>query len=242
MVKLGINIDHIASIRNLRKGFFPDPVEAARIVESAGANGITVHLREDRRHINDDDVKKLKRNIRTKLNLEMSVAPDIVDFAKKIIPDDVCLVPEKRQELTTEGGLDVISNERKIERVVDILRSKNIRVSIFIDPDLRQIETAKKIGADFVELHTGAYANAKSKNAKLQELNKIRLAAESALQLGLGLNAGHGLDYRNVKPIAKINGMHELNIGYSVICRAVFVGLFQAVKEMKKEIKRLEKL
>ena len=233
MVKLGVNIDHIASIRNLRKGFFPDPVFAAKIAEDAGADGITVHLREDRRHINDGDVKNLKRKIKTKLNLEMSISADIVAFAKKIVPDYVCLVPEKRQELTTEGGLDIVSNRKKIEKVVSVLKDKKIMVSIFIDPDFEQIESAKKIGADFVELHTGNYADANNKIKRLKELVKIQKASEYVLHLGLGLNAGHGLDYENVQDIAKISGMNELNIGYSIICRAVFVGLFQAVKEMR---------
>ncbi|MDD5686373.1 MAG: pyridoxine 5'-phosphate synthase [Elusimicrobia bacterium] len=233
MVKLGVNIDHIASIRNLRKGCFPDPVYAAKIVGKAGADGITFHLREDRRHITDEDVKRLRKEIKTKLNLEMSIAPDIVKFAKKIGPDDVCLVPEKRQELTTEGGLDVVSNKKMIGRVVEELKNKKICVSIFIDPDFRQIDAAKDIDADFVELHTGSYANAPNEVKRRKELKKIQNASKYVLQLGLGLNAGHGLDYENVKDIAKIKGMNELNIGYSIICRSVFVGLSNAVKEMK---------
>ncbi|PKM92726.1 MAG: pyridoxine 5'-phosphate synthase [Elusimicrobia bacterium HGW-Elusimicrobia-4] len=239
MVKLGVNIDHIASIRNLRKGFFPDLVYAAKIAEDAGADGITVHLREDRRHINDADVENLKRIIKTKLNLEMSISADIVAFAKKIVPDYICLVPEKRQELTTEGGLDILSNHKKIEKIVKDLKDKNIVVSIFIDPDFEQIESAKKIGADFVELHTGNYADARNKTERKKELAKIQNSADLVLKLGLGLNAGHGLDYENVQGIAKIRGMNELNIGYSIICRAVFVGLFQAVKEMKSLISNI---
>jgi len=235
-VKLGINIDHIASIRNLRKGFSPDPVFAARVVERAGADGITVHLREDRRHINDDDVRRLKKSIKTKLNLEMAVANDIVDFAKKIVPDDVCLVPEKRQELTTEGGLDVVSNKNRIKKVVSELKNKKIKVSIFIDPYEKQIGAAKEVGVDCVELHTGRYADAKNKAERLRELKRIQTASKLVLKLGLGLNAGHGLDYKNVSGIAKIKGMNELNIGYSIICRAVFVGLSQAVKEMKDKL------
>ncbi len=242
MVKLGVNIDHIASIRNLRKGFFPDLVYAAKIAEDAGADGITVHLREDRRHINDADVENLKRIIKTKLNLEMSISADIVAFAKKIVPDYICLVPEKRQELTTEGGLDILSNHKKIEKIVKDLKDKNIVVSIFIDPDFEQIESAKKIGADFVELHTGNYADARNKTERKKELAKIQNSADLVLKLGLGLNAGHGLDYENVQGIAKIRGMNELNIGYSIICRAVFVGLFQAVKEMKEAIEKLGKI
>jgi len=238
MVKLGVNIDHIASIRNLRRGFFPDPVFAAHIAEDAGADGITVHLREDRRHINDGDVKNLKRIIKTKLNLEMSISTDIVAFAKRIVPDYVCLVPEKRHELTTEGGLDIVSNRKKIEKVVGELKGKKIKVSIFIDPAFEQIDIAKKIGADFVELHTGKYADARNKTERKKELVKIKKASEYVLQLGIGLNAGHGLDYENVRDIAKIRGMNELNIGYSIICRAVFVGLFQAVKEMREILKK----
>jgi len=240
MPKLGVNIDHIASIRNLRKSAFPDPVFAAKIAEDAGADGITVHLREDRRHIHNDDVKRLRKSIKTKLNLEMSVSADIVAAALKIIPDCVCLVPEKRQELTTEGGLDILSNHKKIKKIVKDLKDKNIVVSIFIDPDFRQIGAAKEIGADFVELHTGNYSDAKNKIIKKRELVKIQKASEYVLQLGLGLNAGHGLDYENVRGIAEIRGMNELNIGYSIICRAVFVGLFQAIKEMKEIIKSAE--
>jgi len=232
-VKLGVNIDHIASIRNLRKGVLPSPVEAAKIAESAGAEGITVHLREDRRHINDEDVKDLRKSIKTKLNLEMSIAPDIVRVAENILPDDVCLVPEKRQELTTEGGLDVSSNLKKIAEIVARFKKKKINVSIFIDPDFGQINAAKKIGADFVELHTGKYADAKTAAVRRQEFLKIKDASEYALKLNLGLNAGHGLDYENVSKIAKIKGMNELNIGYSIICRAVCIGLFDAVNEMK---------
>ncbi|HAM39390.1 MAG TPA: pyridoxine 5'-phosphate synthase [Elusimicrobia bacterium] len=240
MIRLGVNIDHIASIRNLRKGDFPDPVYAAEIVEDAGADSITVHLREDRRHINEKDVKQLKDIIRTRLNLEMSVAPEIVGFAKKINPDSVCLVPEKRQELTTEGGLDIIKNRLKIQRVVNELKSSGKTctfVSIFINPDFKQIKAAKEVGADFVELHTGRYADAKSEVERKKELRKIQIASDAVLEMGLGLNAGHGLDYNNVGEIVKIRGVQELNIGYSIICRAVFVGLFNAVKEMKKLLK-----
>lgn len=248
----------------------PDPVDAAKIVESAGADGITVHLREDRRHINDKDVENLKKSIRTKLNLEMSIAPDIVEVAKRIVPQNVCLVPEKRQELTTEGGLNIVSNTKKTENVVKDLKDKKIVVSIFIDPDFEQIKTAKRIGADFVELHTGRYAESNEKmrgfiptvapdfnrggmpkpeashnivaevlTSENDELKKIKDVSQYALELGLGLNAGHGLDYENVREIAKIKGMNELNIGYSIICRALFVGLFQAVKEMKNILKQI---
>jgi pyridoxine 5-phosphate synthase len=233
MVKLGVNIDHIASIRNLRRGLLPSPVEAASIVEKAGAQGITVHLREDRRHINDDDVRSLRKSIKTRLNLEMSIAPDIVAFAAKIGPDYVCLVPEKRQELTTEGGLDVVSNSAKIKKVVDTLKKRGIGISLFIDPVLAQIKASKEVGADYVELHTGRYADAPDKKSRLAELKKLKTGSRYVVSLGLGLNAGHGLDYDNVVSVAEIPEMKELNIGYSIICRAVFVGLGRAVREMK---------
>ncbi|OQA91585.1 MAG: Pyridoxine 5'-phosphate synthase [Elusimicrobia bacterium ADurb.Bin231] len=236
MVKLGVNIDHIASIRNLRLGKLPSPVQAAEIVESAGAAGITVHLREDRRHINDGDVITLRKSVKTKLNLEMSVAPDIVQFALNILPDDVCFVPEKRRELTTEGGLDLRSDMSRMRKIIGKLKSKNVRVSVFIDPVADQIRAAKDIDADFVELHTGKYAESFTAGSYKRELKRLTDAAGLALSLGLGLNAGHGLDYNNVCPIAAINGMNELNIGYSIICDAVFAGLFESVVKMKKLI------
>ncbi|MBN1384457.1 MAG: pyridoxine 5'-phosphate synthase [Elusimicrobia bacterium] len=241
MVRLGINIDHIASIRNLRQGNFPDPVNAAKIVEDAGADGITVHLREDRRHINEKDVERLKKEIKTKLNLEMSIASDIIDIACKIVPHDVCLVPEKRQELTTEGGLDVVSNSKNIASAVKKLKDKNIIVSIFIDPNEKQAERAKEIGADFVEIHTGRYADAENENDRIRELEKIKNVSGYLIRLGMGMNAGHGLNYENVSDIAKIAGMQELNIGYSIVCHAVFKGLFNAVKEMKDILKNADR-
>ncbi|MBU2614917.1 MAG: pyridoxine 5'-phosphate synthase [Elusimicrobia bacterium] len=236
MVKLGVNIDHIATLRQARKAGFPEPIYAAGICESAGADGITVHLREDRRHIQDSDVVLLRKKLKIPLNLEMSVAEAIVKFALRIRPDEVCLVPEKREELTTEGGLDVFSQKERIKKVVSRLKSKGIVVSLFIDPDKKQVEAAKIVGADCVELHTGKYAEcAKMKNIKM-ELKKIRQAAGLAIELGLVLNAGHGLDYKNVKPIARLPNMNTLNIGFSIVAQAVFTGLYKAVKEMKELI------
>ena len=233
MTKLGVNIDHIATLRQARKIGIPDLIEAAKICESSGADGITVHLREDRRHIQDEDVYNLRKIVKTKLNLEMSISKDIVEVALDVKPDEVCIVPERRQELTTEGGLDVISKKEKIKDVIKKLKSKGIVVSLFIDPDIKQIKTAKEIGADCIEIHTGRYANAINKKQKDQELEKIVRAGKFAIENGLILNAGHGLDYKNVVPIAKIDGMNTLNIGFSIIARAVFVGLENAVKEMK---------
>jgi pyridoxine 5-phosphate synthase len=237
MTKLGVNIDHVATIRQARRAGFPDIVEAAGACERAGAAGITVHLREDRRHIQDSDVVLLRNSLKTKLNLEMSAAPEIVKFALKIIPDAVCIVPEKRLELTTEGGLDVSGQMENLRRVARSLREKGIQVSLFIDPEEKQIKASKAIGADCVELHTGKYAdNFENAEVRDKELRRLRDSAEMALGLGLVLNAGHGLDYKNVKPVAEIKGMNELNIGFSIIARAVFVGLEAAVKEMKELI------
>lgn len=235
--RLGVNIDHIASLRQLRKGIQPEPTYAAGIVEKAGADGIVVHLREDRRHINDRDLKVLKKVVSAYLNLEMSINPDIVAIASKIKPDQATLVPEKREELTTEGGLDVVCLKSKIRKVVARLKQKGIRVSLFIEPDIRQIDAAKSINADAIELHTGKYALS-SHNQKKKELSRIRKAAKYAKKIGLAVFAGHGLDYDNVKPIANIPEVEELNIGYSIIIRAVFVGLEMAVREMIDLIKQ----
>ena len=242
MPKLGVNIDHIATIRQARRENFPDPVEAAVLCELAGAESITVHLREDRRHIQDRDVYVLKETIKTKLNLEMSIAKEIVEIALKVKPDDVCLVPEKRLELTTEGGLDVAGQKEVFEAVIKLLKNAGIRVSLFVDPDELQVSAAKVVGADAVELHTGRYAQVfkyKPYDNKLvsQELERLQKAAGFARSFGLLLNAGHGLDYRNVTPIAKMQDMNELNIGFSIIARAALVGLERAVKEMKELVK-----
>jgi pyridoxine 5-phosphate synthase len=232
MAHLCVNIDHVATIRQARGGDMPDPVEAAGIVESSGAICVTVHLREDRRHINDRDVERLRKAVKTKLNLEMSLAPDIVGKALQIVPDEATFVPEKRKELTTEGGLDVIKNMKKLIPAVKKMREKGIIISLFINADSRQIKAAKESGADFVEIHTGRYADAKTKKMEGHELKKIKNAAKLASLLGLGVNAGHGLNYRNTAAIAEIKEIEDLNTGHSIIARAVLVGLERAVKEM----------
>ncbi len=236
MVKLGVNIDHVATLRQARKGNEPDPVQAALLCEKAGCNSIVAHLREDRRHINDNDIKRLKKEIWTVLNLEMSANEDIVEAAMEVKPFQATLVPEKRQEITTEGGLDVASDMRKISGVVRVLQSKGIKVSLFIDPENAQIEASAKTGARIIEIHTGRYANASGAKQREKELRIISSAAEFALSLGLTVNAGHGLNYENVSRVAAISGIEELNIGHSIISRAVFVGIEDAVKDMVKLI------
>jgi pyridoxine 5-phosphate synthase len=233
MPKLGVNIDHVATLRQARLAQEPNPLQAAIICQLAGSDSVVAHLREDRRHINDNDLKKLKKVVKVRLNLEMSCATEIVKIATEIRPDQVTLVPERRQEITTEGGLDLIKNKRKVEKIVKIMRRKGIITSLFIDPDTKQIKMAKKINPDFIELHTGKYANSKTKKERQKELDNLIEATALALSLNLKVNAGHGLDYHNVKPVAKIAGIEELNIGHSIISRAVFVGLAQAIKEMK---------
>jgi len=237
MAKLGVNIDHVATLRQARGEDYPDVVTAARICEQAGATSIVCHLREDRRHIQDADVWKLRKSVRTRLNLEMSLAAEIVAIACRVKPDQATLVPERRQELTTEGGLDVVAYFQKTKRAVQQLQAKGIEVSLFIDPVQNQIRAAFETGADMVELHTGRYANARTASVRQKELKKIKIAAALAQELGLIVHAGHGLKYDNVKPIAAIPGMQELNIGHSIICQAVFDGLARAVGEMKKLIK-----
>lgn len=236
MVNLGVNIDHIAQVRQARLGVLPDPVEFAWVAVRAGAQGITVHLREDRRHIQDEDVRRIRKSVKTKLNLEMAATPEMVKFACSIKVDNVCLVPEKRQELTTEGGLDVLGQRKKIKSAIATLKKSGIYTSIFVDPTLKQIFASKEVGADCVELHTGTYAEASSELQRKKEFEKLVLAARCALDLKLILNAGHGLDYNNVVPVARIAGMHELNIGYSIVARALEVGFEKAVKEMRKLI------
>jgi len=237
MPKLGVNIDHVATLRQARKGNLPDPVYAAFLCEAAGASSIVAHLREDRRHIQDEDIRILRKKIKTKLNLEMSIAPRILNFACKIKPYQATLVPENRKELTTEGGLDVIRNLKNIAAALKKLENSGIRVSLFIDPDKNQIDAAKKSGAKIIELHTGAYAGAKNIKQKEKLLNQIKAAVKYAGANGLVVNAGHGLDYANVTNIAKIKGIEELNIGYAIICKALYAGLFKAVKEMRGLIK-----
>ena len=217
MVRLGVNVDHIATIREARKGREPDPVAAAVLVEMAGADGIVCHLREDRRHIKDRDLTLLRQVVKTHLNLEMAATSEMVNKAITVLPDMVTLVPERRQELTTEGGLDVVNNATYLEEVISTLRINNIVVSLFIDPDLAQIKAAARLGADYVELHTGLYANADDLNKVIEELEKIKSMAIAATKLGLGVSAGHGLNYQNVIDIAKIEQIEELNIGHSII-------------------------
>jgi pyridoxine 5-phosphate synthase len=237
MPKLGVNIDHVATVREARRTIEPDPVLAAALCEMAGCDSIVVHLREDRRHIQDKDVENLKKTIKGKLNLEMSINKEIVGIARKIRPDQATLVPEKRQELTTEGGLDVKANLSKIKTVVEKLKEKNIIVSLFIDPDRSQIEASKRAGVGMIELHTGRYADAGDGRRSRLELDKLKEAANIGIKEGLAVNAGHGLNYQNVAAIAKIPGIEELNIGHSIISRAVLVGLYRAVLEMKELIK-----
>lgn len=233
MPKLGVNIDHVATLRQQRKVGYPSVIEAAKIVESCGAHQITVHLREDRRHIQDEDVLQLKKILKIPLNLEMSLDPEIVKFALKVKPTEVCIVPERRQELTTEGGLNLEKNYKRIKTVVSQLKKEGIVVSLFIEPEEKDVKLAKELGADAVELHTGRYSLCKVGTKKFySELNRIKKASDVVIKEGLILNAGHGLDYTNTKYIAKIKGMNTLNIGFSIISRAVFVGLEQAVKEM----------
>jgi pyridoxine 5-phosphate synthase len=237
MAKLCVNIDHVATLRQARLDIAPDPVEAAAIVEKAGAIGITVHLREDRRHINDTDVMRLKKCVKKKLNLEMSTAKDVVALALKVVPDEATLVPEKRRELTTEGGLDVIGNFGRIREVITALKRKNIIVSLFIEPSFDQISAAKEAGADFIEIHTGSYSNNFGKKSGKTELKKIKKAVCFASALGLKVNAGHGLTYANVGAIAAIKEIEDLNIGHNIVAKAVLYGMEKAVKEMIKAIK-----
>ncbi|MCY2993254.1 MAG: pyridoxine 5'-phosphate synthase [Planctomycetota bacterium] len=235
MLELGVNIDHVATLRQARKTFEPDPVWAAVFAELGGADGITIHLREDRRHIQDRDLRLLRETTTVKLNLELACQGAILDLACQIVPDQATLVPEKRAEVTTEGGLDVVTHSAAVEHAIRQLRQAEITVSLFLDPDLAQIARAAELGADAVELHTGQYALAKRMQQQA-ELEALIAAGRRVRELGMALHAGHGLNYHNVPPVARIEGMHELNIGHSIICRAVFVGLKQAVREMKELI------
>jgi pyridoxine 5-phosphate synthase len=232
MPELGVNIDHVATIRQARKTYEPDPVAAAVLCELAGADAITVHLREDRRHIQDRDVRVLRETVTVKLNLELSVAEEIVGIACHLKPEQATLVPERREEVTTEGGLDVVTHRTAVARSVEALRAAGISVSLFLDPDSRQIELAKQLGADAVELHTGQYALAKGA-AVHEQLVSLTNAGRLVSDLGMHLHAGHGLNYHNVVPVARIPQMRELNIGHSIVSRAVLVGLERAVREMK---------
>lgn len=231
---LGVNIDHIATLRNARGTAYPDPVQAAFIAEQAGADGITIHLREDRRHITDRDLMLLSKTVQTRLNLEMAVTDEMVDIACSIKPHFCCLVPEKRQEVTTEGGLDVVGQREHIALAVRRLQDNGILVSLFIDADQQQIDAAVAVGAPYIEIHTGAYAEAGSPSQQQQELTRIAQATRYAAQAGLKVNAGHGLTYHNVQAIAALPEIDELNIGHAIIGQAVFSGLDQAVAEMKR--------
>lgn len=229
---LGVNIDHVATLRNARGGFEPDPIQAAEICQAAGATSITTHLREDRRHIKDNDVITLKKILKINLNLEMAATEEMQKIALEVKPHSVCLVPEKRQEITTEGGLDVAGQLNKIANYVSPLRDAGIVVSLFIDPTERQIRAAAKTGAQFVELHTGQYSLAYGTPDEVEEFEKVREASRLAHALGLKVNAGHGLNYQNVHRMRQIEDLYELNIGHSIISKSVFVGLDKAVKEM----------
>jgi len=236
MKKLGVNIDHIATLRQARRESFPDPIKAAHVCEAHGADSIVCHLRRDRRHINDKDLVLLREAVNTKLNLEMSTNTEIVNIALRVKPDQATLVPEKRQELTTEGGLDVVKYKSKISKVIEKLSKKGIVVSLFVDPKKSDIKASKEVGAPYIELHTGSYANASDMKSRKAQLQRIRDAALYAKALGLGVNAGHGLDYINVESIVKISVIEEFNIGFSIVAASVFVGLGEAVRQMRAAI------
>ena len=232
MSRLCVNIDHVATIRQARRTFEPDPVYAAVICDLAGARGITAHLREDRRHIQDRDIEVLRQVVKSKLNLEMAATDEMIKIARRIKPEQVTLVPEKREELTTEGGLNVLEKKDLMATVVKMLSESGICVSLFIDPDEAQIKAAAKTGAQYIEIHTGLFANAAEGKARDRELERIRLSVEYAKSLSLGVNAGHGLNYYNVGPLAAIDEIEEFNIGHSIVAKAVLVGLDEAVREM----------
>lgn len=238
MIQLGVNIDHVATIRQARRTYEPDPVTAASLAILGGADIITVHLREDRRHIQDRDVRLLRETVFTKLNLEMSIAREIVDIAIQIKPEQVTLVPEKRQEVTTEGGLDVVSQENVLVDIVKRFRDAGILVSLFIDPEENQISAAKDVGAQYIELHTGNYANARDDITKGKTIEKLQKGMKAAQKMGLRVNAGHGLTYQNVGLLVESLNVEELHIGHSIVSRAVFVGIQKAVSEMKELIFR----
>jgi pyridoxine 5-phosphate synthase len=234
MAELGVNIDHVATVRQARKTYEPDPVWAAALAELGGADGITIHLREDRRHVLDRDLRILKETVCVKLNLEMACDEEVTGIACEILPDQATLVPERREEVTTEGGLDVVGQTDRVRRTVDRLRDAGVAVSLFLDPDLRQIEAGAELGVTAVELHTGQYALARPGKDQVDQLEVLKRAAAAICSAGMTLHAGHGLTYRNVVPVATINQMHELNIGHSIIARAIMVGLERAVREMKR--------
>jgi pyridoxine 5-phosphate synthase len=233
---LGVNVDHVATVREARKDVEPDPVKAVPLAIKGGADGITVHLREDRRHINDRDLKMIRKNVSIELNLEMAATSEMIGIALKVKPDMVTLVPEKRAELTTEGGLDLKKNKRKIKNAVNTIQSKGIPVSLFINPSAADVELSKEVGAQRVEIHTGMYSNAKGKN-KAKEFERVKKAVKRGLDIGLQVNAGHGLNYTNVQKIAALKGLRGLYIGHSIIARSVYDGIQKAVREMKKLVK-----
>lgn len=237
MAKLSVNVDHIATIRQARGVSEPDPVAAAVLAELAGADGITIHLREDRRHIQDRDVEILRQTIKTRMNLEMALTDEMVAIALKTLPDSVTLVPEGRHELTTEGGLDVISLQSTLKQNIALLKQAGIIVSLFIEPDIEQIKASHKVGADYMEIHTGMYCEVRTEAERREQLGRIELAISAARRLGLGINAGHGLDYRNIAPVVALTGIEEFNIGHSIISRASLVGMNQAVREMLARLK-----
>lgn len=232
MAELGVNIDHVATVRQARQTYEPDPVWAAALAELGGADGITIHLREDRRHIQDRDLTVLRETVSVKLNLELACDESVIDLACQVRPDQATLVPEKREEVTTEGGLDISSNRDTVAHAIARLRDAGIVVSLFLDPDAAQIEAAAELNAHAVELHTGQYALAKGEQQQ-EELVKLLVAGKRVVDLGMTLHAGHGLNYQNVKPVAQISEMHELNIGHSIVSRAIMVGMERAVREMK---------
>ena len=234
-IRLGVNIDHVATVRQARRVSYPSMVAAVEACERGGAEGITIHLREDRRHIQDADVYLLRKHIRTCMNLEMANHPDIVAIALEVKPEEVCLVPERREELTTEGGLDVAGQRRELAATCDALRARGIQVSLFIDPDLRQVEAAAELRAPYIELHTGTYCETSGAAAE-QELTRLRTAAQRAHELGIRVNAGHGLNLENVAPVCKLPWLDTLNIGHSIVCHAVFVGLEQATRAMAQKL------
>lgn len=231
-LRLGVNIDHVATIRNARGGTHPDPVKAAILAASAGADGITAHLREDRRHISDNDIKRLKEEVDIPLNLEMAATDEMLEIALRTLPNAACIVPEKREELTTEGGLDVLGAKEKLTRYIEKLHEKNIRVSLFVEPDTKQIDAARSVGADIVELHTGTYCH-KTGKERDAELAKLIKAAQYANQTGLECHAGHGLSYETVEPIAAISEIIELNIGHFLVGEAIFIGMEAAIRKMQ---------
>ncbi len=232
MAKLGVNVDHIATIRQARGIDEPDPVAAALLAELAGAQGITVHLREDRRHIQDRDVELLRKTVKTRLNLEMALTDEMVAFALKVLPDVVTLVPEGRHELTTEGGLDVSLLRSTLKEKIALLKQAGILVSLFIEPEIEQIKASHRVAADYIEIHTGTYCETTNPADQRAQLQRIEIAVSAARKLGLGVNAGHGLNYRNIGPVAALRGIEEFNIGHSIVARAALVGMERAVREM----------